>query len=276
MPRRRRKKRRKRSDPMRKRMGLVGWRGSRPFDAWSKTLVTITHGTGHNPGTTSGTVFTLPVNNWNDPMGDLATLVAGSGNLIQNRHPVNHNNAIAAGYNIVQVLSWFCRLKVNWIKADDPSKDFFVAYTFSQNDATEVLLTAGLASNIERLEIFTNPRWTVKHMRAVQGSGEVHTNRSDIVINVPNVFKYCKIIADGSNVTTFGNGLMSHVIADTSAATNNPNIQLFCTVVIMTEDGFGLAIDSVAVTIAVTQKVRIMRDFLGAEDMDGGEVDVHA
>ncbi len=79
--RRTKRKRKASSSTMRRRMGLTGWGNSKPFFGWSKTLTTKTLGEGHNPGVLNGAKFTLPVNNWNDPLGDLGNLVPGSGSL---------------------------------------------------------------------------------------------------------------------------------------------------------------------------------------------------
>ncbi len=269
------KRRRRRGDQvMNKRLGLRGHRGSRPFSAWSKTLTTLTTGEGHNPGTTAGAVFILPVNNWNDPLGTLSTMVAGTGSLTANRHPMHHNTAIAQGYNIAQVLSWHAKITTNFIKAANITADYIVAYTFGSSEASEVVLTAGTAARIERMEILTNPRWTKKTFQA----DSAHTLEKDrvIKINVPNVFKYCEVLAGGAQVQAFGNGLMSHAIRDTSSASNTPVVGLFCTIVLMTESGLALTVDSVHITIEITQKVKIMRQNLGTEDMDDGEPDVHA
>lgn len=261
---------------MKRRLGITGWGGSRPYNPWSKTLTTTTIGIGHNPGTTSGALFILPCNNWNDPTADLGTLVGGSGTSSTNRHPMHHNTAIADGYNVVQVLSWKAALRVNWILADTPTADFFVAYTFRGSALSEVTLTAGTASAIERMEMMTNSRWTLKHYRAVQGLQEVRPNSEDIIINVPNVFKYCENISRGTEIVTFGNGAMSHLIADVNSASGPPAVELFCTVVIMTESGQAMAIDSVAVTVSITQKVKIMRNWTGTSDLNEGEPDVHS
>ncbi len=272
----RRKKRRPKDAVMKQRLGITGFRGSRPYNPWSKTLTTKTFGTGQNPGTTSGTVFFLPVNNWNDPIGPLANPVAGTGTLTENRHPKHHDSAIADGYNTVQVLSWKAQIAVNWILADDPGRDFFVAYTFRQNATTELVRTAGTVSAVERLEIFTNPAWTVKHLRAIQGFREVHTSGNDIHISVPNVFKYCEKLAQGVEAISFTNERMSHIIADVNSASGPPLLPLFCTVVIMTEQGIAMTTSSVHITVAITQKVRIMRNWTGTTDLNEGEVDVHA
>ncbi len=279
MPRgqRRKRRRRRQRDPMRRRMGLEGWNGSRPFSPWSKTLTTVTIGHGNNPGTIAGTIFNLPCNNWNDPIGPFTNPVSGSGFKIENRHPVNHEVAIAQGYNMAEVLSWKCRLKVNWILADTPTADFLVAYTFSGDTATEVSLTvASNVASIERAEILTNPRWTVKRMRGVQGVGESHTSKDDIIINVPNMYKYLEILGRGGDPVSWDHAAISHLLLDVNSGSNPPAIGLFCTVVVMTESGAAMAINSVAITVTITQKVKIMRDYIGAEDMDGGEVDLHA
>ncbi len=274
--RRRARKRKVKNSVMKRRLGILGWDGSRPFTPWSKTLTTITYGVGRSPGTISGTIFHLPVNNWNDPIGPLSNPVAGAGTFTANRHPTNHDTAIANGYNTVQVLEWQLRLQVNWILDAAPTNDFFVAYTFKQDAATEVTMTAGTDSAIERLEIFTSPRWTVKHLRAIQGRSEVHTGKSDIVITVGNVFEYCKLIDRGLNTDAFGNGDVAHDIADVNSVTNPAAVQLFCTIVIMTESGLAMAANAIQLLVGVKQKVKIMRNWPGSQDLDTGEVDVHA
>lgn len=257
---------------MKRRMGLKGWAGSRPYTPWSKTLVTRTTGEGHNPGTTSGAVFGLPVNNWNDPLGALTTLVSGTGTIVQNRHPMHHDSAIEDGYNVVQVLLWSAKMTFNFIGAEAAVGDYLVAYHFGSQLASEVSLTAGAASRVERMELLTNPRWTVKHLNGSPQEIQDHTVR----IAPINVFDYCEIIADGAQTVAFGNGLMSHGIRDVSFTSDFPVVELFCIVVIMTESGLEMPVDSVHATIEITQKVRIMRDNLGAEDMDEGEPDLHA
>ncbi len=282
MPKRKRKgKKRKGSSAtriMKQRLGLVGWKGSKPYHAFSKTLITKTLGEGHNPGTTTGATIVFPVNNWNDPLGTLSTLVAGTGSLTSNRHPMNHDDAMLDNYEVVQVLSWKLDLTINWIKADDPVSDFMVGYLFVANKASEIALDpAAGAARIERLEMLTNPRWTVKHYRAVQGITEVRPRSETLSISVPNVFQYLKIIAAGSDATvSLTNAHVSHVIADVNDVTNSPLVSMACTIAIMTESGLAMAIDSLHVTARVTQKVKIMRGFFGSEDMDEGEADTHA
>lgn len=261
---------------MRRRMGLTSWGNSRPFLEWSKSLTTRTLGEGHNSGSTTGAIFILPVNNWNDPLGTLSNLVAGSGSLTSNRHPIDHDSAIASGYERVQVLGWKLEIDVNWIGGASNVMDYVVGYTFGQDLASEVTLTAGTAARIERMEFESNRRWTLKHYNANPGQVTGAKRNSKIVVNVPNVFKYCDIIARGTDEVEANNATVSHQIADVNSLTNPPEVALFCTVVIYTESGLALPVDSVHVTLAVTQRVKIMRDKLGAEDMDDGEADVHA
>ncbi len=261
---------------MKRRLGLLGWGNSRPFHEWSKTLTTRTMGEGHNPGTTSGAVFHLPVNNWNDPLGTLSTLVGGSGSLTANRHPMNHDFALARGYNRVQVLSWRARINVNWIASASGTQDFIVAYTFSQDANTQLLLTTPTVARLERLRIETNPRWTVKKFDAHNQATLIPSSAMGISINVPNVFAYCDIIARGQLDLEANNGTVGHILGDNAATVNPPDITLFCTVVIMTESGIAMALDAVHVTVAITQRVKIMRDALGNEDMVEGTPDVHA
>lgn len=272
----RRKKRRTGGSIMRQRMGLAGWNGSRPFSPWSRTITTKTLGEGHNPGTTTGAVVTLPVNNWNDPLGSLSTLVAGTGSLTSNRHPMDHAEALAAGYGRVQVLSWKCVITVTWIKAADAIQDYIIAYTFKTDTATEVLLAAGSAARIEALEFRTNPRWTLKSFNATGGLNPINNRPNTVTINVPNVFEYCNLIALGGLTDEANNNTVSHVLADTSSGSNQPAIPLRCTFAIYTESGLALDIDSIRVNVAITQRVKLMRDFKGGEDMDGGEPDVHS
>ncbi len=276
---RRRRKRRKGSSAnmiMKKRLGILSWNGSRPFLGWSKTLTTRTLGEGHNPGTTAGAQFSIPVNNWNDPLGSLATLVAGTGSLTSNRHPMDHDSAIASGYQRVQVLSWKAEIDVNWITGASNTGDFVVAYTFNQDVATEVALTAGTAARIEALEIETNRRWTTKRFNSAAGASAGAKRNTKVVINVPNVFAYCDNIARGTEVVEANNATCSHVISDNSFQTDDPEITLFCNVVIYQETGLEMLINSILVKVAITQKVKIMRDKQGAQDMDDGEPDVHA
>ncbi len=271
----RRKKRRTGDAIMKQRMGLRGWNGSRPFHEWSKTLVTKTIGEGHNPGTTTGATFVMLCNGWNDPIGTLGTLVAGTGSLTENRHPVRHSTAISVGYKNVQVLSWNAKIEVNWLTANSPTMDFRIGYTFSEDNTSEVVLGSGATGRIERMEFLTNPRWTTKKFNATAGVDEVPKTTS-VFINVPNVFKYCQNIAAGDGLIEANNGNVSHLIADSSNSSNTPAIQLWCRVVIFTDSGLAMPVDSLHVTVSVTQRVKIMRDKIGTENMDGGEVDTHA
>ncbi len=260
---------------MERRLGIRGWARSRPFFEWSKTLVTRTLGEGHNPGTTTGALFRLPVNNWNDPLGTLSTLVAGTGSLTANRHPVHHDTTLSVGFNRVQVLSWNAKISVNWIGAESSTQDFVVGYQFVGSNATEVNLTAGTAARIERMEFETNPRWTLKHFNAAGGVDSLSTK--NVYINVPNVFAYADILAKGVSDTEANNNTVGHGIGDVDYLTSPlPTIRVYVNVVIYTESGLAMPIDSVHVTVAITQRVKIMRDFIGGEDMDDGEVDVHA
>lgn len=278
-PRRKRRKKRKRKrgdEVMKRRLGLTGWGRVKAFHPWSKTVVSRILGEGHNPGTTAGAVFILPVNNWNDPLGSLSTLVAGTGSLTNNRHPEHHDDALNDGYTRVQVLGWQARINVNWILADNPVQDFMVGYAFVGTSGTEVVLTAGTAARIERMEFLTNPRWTFKHYRAVQGLQEVRSQKEAIVINVPNIARYLRVITRGSRTSALDNNVMQHIIADSPHTSSPANALLFCNVAIITEGGLAMAIDSVRVTVQITQRVKIYRDNPGSKDMDGGEVDVHA
>ncbi len=262
---------------MKKRLGATGWGGSRPFFPWSKSLTTRTLGEGHNPGTTCGVQFFLAVNNWNDPMTTLIGLVAGTGSLTSNRHPMNHDNAIARGYNRVNVFTWKAEIDVNWIVAQAPTLDFFVAYQFQEDFNSEITLTAGTAARIERMELFTNPRWTIKHFNAAPGDATgAKKGGHDVVIYVPSIQKYGEFIAGGNNDLLADNGSLGHALADVAYSSNPPVIPIVCNVVIFTESGLAMPIDSVHVTVAVTQKVKIYRDAPGGENMDDGEADVHA
>lgn len=279
-PKRRTRRKRKGSAAtriMKQRLGLTSHGGSRPYMPWSRTLTTVTLGEGHNPGTLMGASFVLPVNNWNDPLGTLSNLVSGTGSLTHKRHPVHHDDAIVDGYDTCQVLSWKANISVNWIKADDPISDYMVAYTIVPNKASAVANAVGDAGRIERLEIMTNPRWTVKHFKSVQGITEVRPRNESVSINIPNVYQYCKILAAGADINEpFTNGSVSHTIADVSdIASDFPRVLCMCTVVIMTESGLVMAIDSLHITVHVTQKVKLFRAFFGIEDMLEGEADLH-
>ncbi len=261
---------------MKQRLGITGWKGSTPFHPFSKTITTTTYGEGHNPGVTTGAVFHLPVNNWNDPIGDLATLIAGTGTLIHNRHPMDHDTAVLFLYNVAQVLSWKAVIDINQITAETPLVDFFVAYTFVQSEGTQVILsTTPATARIERLNIFTNPRWTVVHFdgTSVKRKGM----NKPIVISVPNVFEYCRIISQGQSANdTFGQAVMSHAIADVNHTVNPPVIKLFCNVVIASEAGVAMDADSLHVTVAITQKVRVFRAHSVSKDLSEGVPDTHA
>lgn len=272
MPRRR--FRRAGNTTMNKRLGLSTWENSKPYFGWSKTLVTNTVGEGRNPGTIAGATFSLPVNNWNDPLGTLATLVAGAGGLRQDRHPAHHADAIRDGYENVQVHAWSADIDVNWILGANNTQDLLVAYTFAQDTTTPFVLTAGGTARTERMEVLTSSRWTKFRMNADPNPSTEH-NRKRFKINVPNVFDYCKTISAGSTLAVFGNGAMSHSIRDVNSATTPPGVTLFCLVVIMTETGFALPVDSIHVTIQIRQKVTIMRDRQGPEGLDEGETDLH-
>ncbi len=261
---------------MRKRLGLSGWAGSKPFNNYSMTLVSKTYGEGHNPGTTTGTTFTLPVNNWNDPLGNLSTLVAGTGLLSEKRHPIHHDDALLHLYNTVQVLSWKAEIDINHIKESEALNaigDYYVAYTFSQNASTQVALDpATNLARIERFNIFSNPMWTV-----IRRDAGIHRKYRPIVISVPSVFEYMKITAAGANsAENFGNPVISHTIADVAFDSGPPTNTLFCRIVIGKESGTAMAIDTLHVTIAITQKVRIMRNFTGTKDIIFGVTDSHA
>lgn len=260
---------------MKRRLGLLGWGNSRPFFPWSRSLTTRTLGEGHNPGTIAGAFFHLPVNNWNDPLGSLANLVAGGGSLVSDRHPMHHNNALSIGYNRVQVLSWKAELMVNWIAGAIVDQDYNVAYTFAQDAATNVTLAAGTTARAERLAMETNPMWTIRKFNGTPGVTGKRVNNK-IVISVPNVFAYCKVIADGQLAIEANNGSVAHAIADVAHTVNPPPVALFCTVVIYTESGKAMAVSTVHVTVAITQRVKIMRDLVGSEDLDEGSPDVHA
>lgn len=260
---------------MRKRMGLTGWANSKPFFPWSKTLITRTLGEGHNPGTTVGAIFVLPVNNWNDPLGSLSTLGAGTGSLTSNRHPMHHAEAIEGRYKRVQVLSWKADIQVNWIKTGVSTGDFIVAYNFTQGGNSALDLTPGTAARLQRLSLMTNPRWTIKSFNAAGGVDGPSTKH--VFINVPNVFKYCDIIAKGKDGSGEANNFsVGHVIADSNDSSNAPEIFLGCTVVIFSKSGLAMPIDSVHVTVAITQRVKIMRDKAAADDLKEGNPDVHA
>lgn len=260
---------------MRKRLGLDSWNKSRPFNQWSMTFMTKTWGEGHNPGTTTGTTFALPVNNWNDPIGDLSTLVAGTGALIHNRHPIHHDDALLHLYNTVQVLSWKAEIDINHIKESEALNaigDYYIAYAFSESIDTQIVLSATPAlARIERLNIFTNPMWTV-----LRRDAGIH-RKTKLVISVPDVFEYMKIMVGGANPgDNFGNPSIAHQIADVgSESAPVPIGKLYCRIVIGKESGTAMAIDTLHVTVAVTQKVRIMRNFLGTKDIVLGVPDLH-
>ncbi len=272
MPKRRR--RRSGRDIMKQRMGLTGIRGSKPYLPWSKTLITTTMGEGHNPGTTVGALFHLPVNNWNDPLGTLGSLVAGDGSLTSNRHPSHHAQAIVDKYRSVQVISWEAIIDCNWILAGDDNNDYMIAYTFVGAEGTGVNLAAGAAARLERLDILSHPRWTVRNLKA-SPLADSHF-RNAIRINVPDVYAYCDTLSRGAAVTAFGNEAMSHTILDVASSSNFPNTRLFCTIAIMTEGGLAMIINSLRVTVSITQKVRIMRNQLGADDLFDATPDTHA
>lgn len=273
---RKRKRTRTARDVMKQRLGVTGWKGSRPFSAWSKMLTTVTLGEGHNPGTTTGTQFGLPVNNWNDPLGNLGTMVAGTGSKTESRHPMNHDRAIAEGYERVQVQGWQAEIIVNWIRDPSATQDFVIAYTFSEDINTAVALTAGDTGRLENMSFQTNPRWTLKKFNATGGSDEI-PKRKSVTIRVPDVFAYCKLIAEGSLGLEANNISTSHTIADVNFnSISFPQVPLFCRVAIYTESGLAMLVDSIHVQVKITQRVKIMRDNLGAEDMAGGNPDVHA
>ncbi len=174
------------------------------------------------------------------------------------------------------MLAWKAKIVVNWILNALAIGDHIIAYTFTEDANTEFEGVAGSAGRIERLEILTNPRWTVKRLEGHPGTDAPSSDVHVLFISVPNVFKYCQIIADGSNTREANNGSVSHALTDSNHTVTPPLIPLFCQIIIFNESGNVMAIDSLHITVEITQRVKIMRDRKGTEDMDEGEVDVHA
>lgn len=249
---------------MNKRLGKVGYQGSRPWSPWSKILVTKTSGVGEAPGTLSGWHFAIPCNNWNDPMGSLGDLVAGTAQKIQDRHPIHHNDAIADGYDMVQVLSCKMRVEIMWnVAADVTSGRMTWGYAFSHTLTSPFNHTAGSAATGELLNMVSDPRWTT-------GTFLADPNHKAVVIkvNVPSILQYGKIFHGGSTVfgdEAFGAGLVAHPIADSSSATNNPIILVSCHFVLFNNAGIATAVSSTRVRITSEQKVRIMRNMTTAD-----------
>ncbi len=249
---------------MRKRLGQSGLQGSRPWSPWSKILVTETRGIGEAPGTLNGWHFGIPINNWNDPMGTMGDLVAGTAQKIQDRHPIHHNDAIADGYDMVQVLS--CRLKVEiyWnITQDVTSSRMTWGYAFSDAFTSPFTHAAGSVSTGERLNMLSDPRWTTGSMIATANEKAIVIN-----VNIPSILEYGKLFHHGSAVDgllAYGAGMVSHAIADSSSATNAPAVPLFCHFVLFNNSGLATLISSTKVNASSIQKVRIMRNMTTAD-----------
>ncbi len=251
---------------MHKRLAIRGWDQSRPWIPFTKTLTTKTYGTGHNPGTLAGGVWDIPINNWNDPLGDAGDFVSGTGIEISNRHPLNHSEALSDGYTIVQVLSAKIEVTPKWnIASLDVDGDYFLAWAFSKDSAKPVTLVVGGAAEGEIANIKSDPRWEFRRYSSSQETR--NQRRGPTVITIPNMFDYCEIVGrgdagDGLEAVMAGN--VSHQIADTPFTSNVPDITLFVHLVIVMESGEVMAINSVSMEVLVTQKVRLMHDATAA------------
>lgn len=251
---------------MRKRLGQSGLQGSRPWSPWSKILVTKTLGVGEAPGTINGWHFAIPVNNWNDPMGTLGDLAAGAGAKIQDRHPIHHNDAIADGYDMVQVLSCNLKVEIYWnIASDNTSGRMTWGYAFSDAFTSPFTHAVGTASRGELLNMKSDPRWTTGTILA---DGFFNDNIVTIRVAIPSILTYGRVFHKGSvvdGVTAFGAGMVSHPIADSSSATNAPAVPIFCHFVLFNNTGLATLVSSTKVHIESTQKVRIMRNMTTAD-----------
>lgn len=249
---------------MRTRLGQQGFQGSRPWAPWSKVLVTRTAGVGEAPGTLCGWHFAIPVNNWNDPMAALGDLVAGTSQKVQDRHPIHHNDAIADGYDMVQVLSSKIQVEIMWnVAADVTSGRMTWGYAFSSSLVSPFAHTAGSGATIELLNMVSDPRWTTGSMLADPNHRAVVIN-----VNIPSVLQYGKVFHGGSVVfgdDAFGAGLMAHPISDTSTASLGPIILVVCHFVLFNNAGLATAISSTRIRVEHEQKVRIMRNMTTAD-----------
>ncbi len=251
---------------MHKRLAIRGWDQSRPWIPFTKMLTTKTYGTGHNPGTTAGAQWDIPINNWNDPLGDGGTFVAGTGILITNRHPLNHSEALSDGYTVAQVLSAKIEVTPKWnIASDDVDGDYFLAWAFSKDSAAPVTLAVGGAVEGEIGNIKSDPRWEWRRYSSSQETRD--QRRKATVITIPNMFDYCEIVGrgdavDGIDSITAGN--VSHLLADVAFNSGPPDITLFVHLVVVMESGLAMAINSVSMEVLVTQKVRLMHDATAA------------
>lgn len=258
---------------MRTRLGQTGYQGSRPWAPWSKILVTKTAGVGEAPGTLCGFHCPVPINNWNDPMGTLGDLVAGTGQKIQDRHPIHHNDAIADGYDLVQVLSCKLKFELMWNIAEDVTSSRMTwGYAFSGSITSPFNHATGSAATGELLNMVSDPRWTT-------GEFIADPNRRAVVVrvNVPSCLTYGKIFhagLPGSGLEAFGAGNMAHTLADSPSSSNNPNVPIWIHFVLFNNTGLETIVSSVKMRIESVQKVRIMRTLITA-DLDQSP-DIHA
>lgn len=249
---------------MRMRLGLIGAKGSRPWAPWSKVLSTITTGGGEGPGTLNGWHLALPVNNWNDPIGSLGDLVGGTGTFVHNRHPIHHNDAIADGYDMVQVLSSKMQVEIMWNHTSDETNSRMVwGYAFSDANISPFTHVTGNVGVNELNSMISDPRWTTGHMLA-------SSERKALVIrvSVPSILRYGAIFHAGNVVDgleAYGAGMVAHVLADSAFDSNSPVVSIFCHFVLFNESGLALAASSTKVMVKHSQTVRIMRNMTTAD-----------
>jgi len=234
---------------MERRLGSRSFGNHRPYHSQTKTLVTRTVGHGHVTATTAGNSWAIPVNNWNDPMGPLTTLAGGSGTLIENRHPLNHDTAIADDYQVVRVLDWVMRCSVSYVGTDTPGKDYVVAWRFSNSITSPFTWTAGGTTVGNWNAIQTDPQYSYAKFSATNTGGSSMPSGGDLVITVPSVNAYCKKLHSGLQSTIandYGPEMSGHILADVDHASNPPTIVLFCNMHVFTANGLAFAANDVS------------------------------
>lgn len=239
------------------RAGQIGYGYGKPFLPFTVTTIQKTTGFFKSTGTTAGDYANFDITNCNDAAGTGGSMATNT----SNRHNPSHDNAITAGFNRVRPISATYRFDISFNGTDAATKDFIVAWCFSQ-DAYTFTYTAGNTTESQWMNIRNSPTWRWKRFSGTQSGGSVYPSTAPVVVHVPAILKHVKKFQKNITTEALNANSITSSLTDSTATSTYP---LYLNLHFFTVTGDALAAEDIHIDFTCTQKIKYLRAMQAAD-----------